>query len=483
MAQSLAYSVLNDRDLAEDAVQEAFIQAYLNLSKLQDPAAFPGWLRAIISNHAKRLIRGKRIATIPLDDAHEVASDIAGPYEIAEQLEMKGRVLRAVESLPESERAVLQLFYIEGHSQSEVAGILDLPVTTINNRLHSSRRRLRQVMADIIEQSPVSQISRSKERRRWLPANLSTKEAIMALIHDQTSRKLPRMDQEITIRIMTRDDIPAMRRLDDELAHAQVPLGWQSAPGGPWSDDQLLKQHFDIYEKAGNVTLLAEDESGKLVGFAELWAGHEPEPFGDSLNIECVDYLIDYYYAGIETILIEEAEKVARAAGLPSLDFGTNTASGDYPSLRKLGLKVFYEYDEIRCRCKNTECGSVDYQRMNARELDRSGLIKVDHYCPTDFYAFIDEPEKQWFTDFEHEGERVVMELPSHVRPGAELYVTPAILQSQSAMNAVLCRCAFISAGPDGWVNLPCPSDLVIDEALLEVESREYQFAWLRKTL
>jgi len=46
-------------------------------------------------------------------------------------------------------------------------------------------------------------------------------------------------------------------------------------------------------------------------------------------------------------ILLAEAEKVARAARLPALDIGTNTCSGEYTSLRRFGLRVFYEYDDV----------------------------------------------------------------------------------------------------------------------------------------
>jgi DNA-directed RNA polymerase specialized sigma24 family protein len=66
MAYAGAYAMLGDSGLAQDAAQEAFIDAYLSLAKLREPAAFPGWFRRIIIKHSERQIRGKRVLIVPL---------------------------------------------------------------------------------------------------------------------------------------------------------------------------------------------------------------------------------------------------------------------------------------------------------------------------------------------------------------------------------------------------------------------------------
>ena len=68
MAVGYAYSILGDFHLAEDAVQEAFIEAYPILSRVYGPAAFLGWFRRIIFKHCNRLTRGKRDETNALRD-------------------------------------------------------------------------------------------------------------------------------------------------------------------------------------------------------------------------------------------------------------------------------------------------------------------------------------------------------------------------------------------------------------------------------
>ena len=153
MAVGYAYSILGDFHLAEDAAQEAFMEAYANLSKVYGETAFPSWLRKIIFKHCDRLTRGKRISTVPIEAAVEMASPEKGPAEIAEAQEMKDAVLQAIAVLPEKERMVTTLFYINGYSQKDIGEFLDVAVKTVKNQLHSARNRLRERMIPMVRET------------------------------------------------------------------------------------------------------------------------------------------------------------------------------------------------------------------------------------------------------------------------------------------------------------------------------------------
>ena len=73
-----------------------------------------------------------------------------GPGDIATKKEMAESVLRAIQTLPEPERTVTTLFYINGYSQNDIAAFLEVPATTVNNRLHKSRERLRERMMNMV---------------------------------------------------------------------------------------------------------------------------------------------------------------------------------------------------------------------------------------------------------------------------------------------------------------------------------------------
>ena len=153
MAVGYSYSLLNDFQLAEDAAQEAFIEAFLKLSQLQNPAAFPGWFRKIIFKHCDRFTRDAPASTISLEDSTEITSSEPSPDEIMEAKELKEKVLQALRNLAEHERTVTALYYIDGYSQKEISDFLELPVTTVKKRLHDSRKRLKERMIEMVSES------------------------------------------------------------------------------------------------------------------------------------------------------------------------------------------------------------------------------------------------------------------------------------------------------------------------------------------
>ena len=143
MAISYAYSILNDYQLAEDAVQEAFLEAYPKLSKVYGPNAFPSWLRRIIFKHCDRLTRRTRIKTVDLAAASRIPSVEKGPTDRVEEAALINLVRDAIVTLPEHERIVTLLFYQAQLSQKEIAEFLDVQVSTVKNRLHQAQNRLR----------------------------------------------------------------------------------------------------------------------------------------------------------------------------------------------------------------------------------------------------------------------------------------------------------------------------------------------------
>src|SRR5262245_29707585 len=114
MAVGYGYSILHDFQLAEDAAQEAFFEAYRTLPKLREPAAFGGWFRRIVFKQCDRITRRRVVATVPLDttaEADATRSVVSGFSRTSDEEERKAEVLEAVRQLPEHERSVITLFY------------------------------------------------------------------------------------------------------------------------------------------------------------------------------------------------------------------------------------------------------------------------------------------------------------------------------------------------------------------------------------
>ena len=153
MAYGCAYAVLGDFHLAEDAAQEAFLTAYRELRSLRQAGAFAGWLRRIVLSRCSRMTRRRSVSTTRLDAAATVASNEPGPTEAMEMRELKDKVLAAVRALPEPQRMVTTLFYINGYSQKDIAEFLEVPVTTVKKRLVASRGRLKQRMMVMVDET------------------------------------------------------------------------------------------------------------------------------------------------------------------------------------------------------------------------------------------------------------------------------------------------------------------------------------------
>ncbi|HEY5885235.1 MAG TPA: sigma-70 family RNA polymerase sigma factor [Pyrinomonadaceae bacterium] len=145
MAFACAYSVLGDAYLAEDVAQESFVTAWQKLDQLRDPRAFPGWFKRIVLSQCNRLTRGKRLQVVPLiAGADTSAANDAGPDVVVEKQQLLNKVLVAIKALPENQRLVTTLFYVNGYTQADISDFLEVPVSTVNKRLHVARNKLKE---------------------------------------------------------------------------------------------------------------------------------------------------------------------------------------------------------------------------------------------------------------------------------------------------------------------------------------------------
>ncbi|MEM7759724.1 MAG: sigma-70 family RNA polymerase sigma factor [Cyanobacteria bacterium P01_A01_bin.40] len=151
LAVGYAYSILKNFPLAEEAAQEIFIEAYLKLNLLQKSAAFPGWLKKIVFKQCDRITRKKCPSFTSLTQIEELISPQSSPTNIAEQKELQDRVQQAIKQLPKAEREVITLFYLGERSQKEISAFLEIPISTIKNRLFIARKRLKPELNIMVE--------------------------------------------------------------------------------------------------------------------------------------------------------------------------------------------------------------------------------------------------------------------------------------------------------------------------------------------
>ena len=144
MAFACAYAVLGDAYLAEDVAQESFVAAWQKLHQLREPGAFPGWFKRIVLNQCNRLTRGKRLQLVPLEFESSKPARDPSPQAVAEEQQLLNRVLSAIKRLPDNQRLVTTLFYVNGYTQADIGEFLELPVSTVNKRLYTARQQLKE---------------------------------------------------------------------------------------------------------------------------------------------------------------------------------------------------------------------------------------------------------------------------------------------------------------------------------------------------
>jgi len=147
-----ALALVRDFQQAEDVVQEAFMAAWSALPSLADPGAFPGWLRGIVRHHALRVLRRKD-PTRPLSDADQIASEEPGPEHLLEHRQRAATALCAMAELPDTLREAATLFFVHECSHQDIATFLNLSVTTVNNRLHAARSKLKRRMLTMVTET------------------------------------------------------------------------------------------------------------------------------------------------------------------------------------------------------------------------------------------------------------------------------------------------------------------------------------------
>jgi RNA polymerase sigma factor (sigma-70 family) len=138
----VARRMLGDAHEAEDVAQEAALSAYLDLGRLERPERFGAWLCGIAVNLAKMRLRRRRREASPTaaDGAMEVEPTGQLRLEAAEQL---SRVHSAVALLPQGQRELVLLYYLDGLSSQEIAALLGRSPGAVRVGLHRARAQLR----------------------------------------------------------------------------------------------------------------------------------------------------------------------------------------------------------------------------------------------------------------------------------------------------------------------------------------------------
>jgi RNA polymerase sigma factor (sigma-70 family) len=152
LVYAVAYRVLGDRGLAEEATQQTFLKAWKAAASFDAARELGPWLVAIARRVAIDVSRREAVrAADPLDSVAPGHPALSSTPESAEAVYDIWEVRRAVDELPQEEQDVVRLQHFGGYTHVEIAQRLELPVGTIKSRSFRAHKRLAALLGHLRE--------------------------------------------------------------------------------------------------------------------------------------------------------------------------------------------------------------------------------------------------------------------------------------------------------------------------------------------
>jgi RNA polymerase sigma-70 factor (ECF subfamily) len=147
-----AHRMISDVPLAEEVTNDVMMEVWKNAGKFEGRSKVSTWMLGITRHLALNAVRGKKLATMDIDDAPEIAdeSQSAQSSAVARDRESVAEEVRsAIRHLSDDHRDVVELTFFQGCSYQEIAEIVGCPENTVKTRMFHARKRLKEVLAGL----------------------------------------------------------------------------------------------------------------------------------------------------------------------------------------------------------------------------------------------------------------------------------------------------------------------------------------------
>ena len=137
------FRILNDKEDAEDILQEVFVKAFSEIKSLKNVESFGGWIKRIAINQSLNFLRKKKVYFTEIDD--DKMLDFKDDDELEEKLTMESRVKelqKIIAEFPPQTRTIVNLFLFEEMPQEEIAKVLNIPHGTVRSYYHRAKKKI-----------------------------------------------------------------------------------------------------------------------------------------------------------------------------------------------------------------------------------------------------------------------------------------------------------------------------------------------------
>ena len=149
---NICLRMMNDRDLAEDMLQESFTEAFRRLDSFRFESTFGAWLKMIVINRCLNEIKRKK-AQLEFFDNMSPFEDEEDITDEQESGLSPDKVKRAMELLPKGSRMIFSLYLLEGYDHQEISGILNISESNSKTQYMRAKHRIKEILKNKIYES------------------------------------------------------------------------------------------------------------------------------------------------------------------------------------------------------------------------------------------------------------------------------------------------------------------------------------------
>jgi len=186
-----ASRIINDRDIAKDLVQNAFIEAYFCISNLNDKNSFKLWMGGIVNNICKSYVRDNTKRFLSLKQYCEEFRD----SQIFEEAKLADIVLMAIKTLDKQNEKIVYAFYYEGKSILDICNEFSMSEALVKVRLHRTRKELKIILERDLDLKEFQQYFKNKKAMKKvriidMVLGGENKKSCSVLLYDEESQRV-----------------------------------------------------------------------------------------------------------------------------------------------------------------------------------------------------------------------------------------------------------------------------------------------------
>jgi RNA polymerase sigma-70 factor (ECF subfamily) len=142
---NLAYRMTNNREDAEDILQETFVECFRNLGSFRFESTFGAWLKSILINRSINHLRKKKINLVLQENLPDTVDSNDDDYETVYSTE---KIFKGIERLPDGYRVILTLYLLEGYDHQEISQIMGITESTSKSQYSRAKDKLRKLLVN-----------------------------------------------------------------------------------------------------------------------------------------------------------------------------------------------------------------------------------------------------------------------------------------------------------------------------------------------